>query len=221
VAAAQTDATFRRTAPLNMNQGVNLDTAVATASFPHQSHGYGVARKDRRRCMGRHPEHDLVVRLNVDATGIPSVGTPLVAGAGAIVRVDLQNPGGTLIPGKAPRGIAINKAGTRAFVSNFVSRSVSMLDLSNPDTPTVIATALSSALPAPGSGDEFAQLGAELFYTGRGPNIRMSAEGWGGCIVCHPNGRSDNITGCSMRVRARRSRSTACSIGRFPPTSAS
>src|SRR5207244_9563790 len=34
----------------------------------------------------------------------------------------------------------------------------------------------------------------ELFFTGRGPDTRMSQESWGGCIVCHPNGRSDNVT---------------------------
>jgi YVTN family beta-propeller protein len=194
VAAAQTDSTLRRTAPLNMNQGVNLDTAAQPRLFHTNPTAMAWRGKTGDDAWVVIQNTDLVVRLNVDANGIPSVGTPLVAGPGAIVRVDLQNPGGTLIPGKAPRGIAINKAGTRAFVSNFVSRSVSVLDLSNPETPSVIATALSSALPAPGSGDEFAQLGAELFYTGRGPNIRMSAEGWGGCIVCHPNGRSDNVT---------------------------
>jgi hypothetical protein len=194
VAAAQTDSTLRRTAPLNMNQGVNLDTAAQPRLFHTNPTAMAWRGKTGDDAWVVIQNTDLVVRLNVDANGIPSVGTPLVAGPGAIVRVDLQNPGGTLIPGKAPRGIAINKAGTRAFVSNFVSRSVSVLDLSNPETPAVIATALSSALPAPGSGDEFAQLGAELFYTGRGPNIRMSAEGWGGCIVCHPNGRSDNVT---------------------------
>src|SRR6185503_5989966 len=30
--------------------------------------------------------------------------------------------------------------------------------------------------------------------TGRGPQGRMSSESWGACIVCHPNGRSDNVT---------------------------
>ena len=197
VAAAQTDATLRRTAPLNMNQGVNLadfDPVTKPRLFHTNPTAMAWRGKTGDDAWVVIQNTDLVVRLNVDGTGIPSVGGPLVAGPGAIVRVDLQNPGGTLIPGKAPRGIAINKPGTRAFVSNFVSRSVSMLDLSDPDVPTVIATALSSALPAPGSADEFAQFGAELFYTGRGPNTRMSSEGWGGCIVCHPNGRSDNVT---------------------------
>src|SRR5439155_19028515 len=38
------------------------------------------------------------------------------------------------------------------------------------------------------------QLGGELFYSGRGPSSRMSSEGWGACVVCHPQGRSDNVT---------------------------
>src|SRR5258706_10102868 len=44
------------------------------------------------------------------------------------------------------------------------------------------------------SADATALLGQSLFFTGRGPQDRMSSEGWGGCIVCHPNGRSDNVT---------------------------
>lgn len=199
VNASQTG-TLVRTAPLNLNRGVNADSTFDPVQRPRLFHTNPTAMAWRG---GKGEDAwvviqntNLVVRLDVDTTGIPSVGAPPppTPGPGSIVRVDLENPGGTLIPGKAPRGIAIDKHGTRGFVSNFVSRSVSMLDLSNPDSPKVIATALSSALPAPGSNDEFAQLGAELFYTGRGPNTRMSSEGWGGCIVCHPNGRSDNVT---------------------------
>src|SRR5204863_4736552 len=87
-----------------------------------------------------------------------------------------------------------NSAGTRVFVSNFVSRSITAVDISSPTAPVVIGTALSSALPVAGSIEETAQVGAELFFTGRGPQGRMSSESWGGCVVCHPQGRSDNVT---------------------------
>jgi hypothetical protein len=90
--------------------------------------------------------------------------------------------------------VAINQAGTRAYVFNFVSRSVSTVDISNGTTPQIIRTAQSSALPAPGSTDEAALVGAALWFTGRGPQERMSSEGWGGCVTCHPEGRSDNVT---------------------------
>src|SRR5262249_14660956 len=123
-----------------------------------------------------------------------TVNNPLMAGPSTLVRVDLENPPAGLIAGQAPRGIALNAAGTRAFVSNFTSRSISVIDITVPTAPAVIGTALSTALPTPGSMDETVLLGAQLFHTGRGPQTRMSQESWGGCIVCHPNGRADGIT---------------------------
>jgi hypothetical protein len=42
--------------------------------------------------------------------------------------------------------------------------------------------------------EAIALLGAELFFTGRGPQGRMSQLSWGGCIVCHPGGRADGLT---------------------------
>src|SRR5207244_10257086 len=64
----------------------------------------------------------------------------------------------------------------------------------NPTSPVLVGTAPSALLPVPGTTDAAVQLGAELFFTGRGPQGRMSQEGWGGCIVCHPQGRADSIT---------------------------
>src|SRR5262249_11672131 len=85
-------------------------------------------------------------------------------------------------------------AGKRAFVYNFITRSLTMIDIGDPAAPVITSTIRATALPAPGTIDAVAQFGAELFFTGRGPEGRMSQESWGGCIVCHPNGRSDNVT---------------------------
>src|SRR5206468_3834327 len=112
---------------------------------------------------------DLIVRLTIDAAGIPTISAPLVAGPSSIVRVDLQATSGDQIAGKAPRGIVINAAGTRAYVNNFISRSITNVDIASPTAPTIVATSLSSRLPKPGTSDETAHLGAELFYSGRGP----------------------------------------------------
>ncbi len=194
ITAAQTDPTVRRTAPLNLNQGVNLATTpaprlfltnpVALAWRPNGSDAWAVIQNG-----------NLVVRLTVDANGIPSAGAPLVAGPSTIVRVDLQNPPAGLLVGKAPRGIVINDTGTRAYVYNFVSRSISNIDITNPAAPVIVGTVQASAPPAPGTIGFTAQLGAELFFTGRGPQERMSSESWGGCIVCHPfGGRADGVT---------------------------
>ncbi len=192
ITAAQTDPTVRRTAPLNINQGINLATTPAPRLFMTNPVAM-VWRPDGSDAWIAIQNSDVIVRLTVDAGGIPTVAAPLVAGPSPIVRVDLSNPPSG-IPGKAPQGIAINSSGTRAFVHNFVSRSISVVNISNPTAPVVAGTALSTALPAPGSMDATALLGAELFYSGRGPQDRMSSESWGGCVVCHPKGRSDNVT---------------------------
>src|SRR5207253_10366973 len=80
------------------------------------------------------------------------------------------------------------------YSNNFVSRSITTINISNPTAPVIIGTALASALPNAGTAEATAHLGEELFFSGRGPNSRMSSEAWGACVVCHPKGRSDNIT---------------------------
>jgi YVTN family beta-propeller protein len=193
VTAAQTDANVRRTAPLNLNQGINLGTTPAPRLF--LTNPVAMAwRPDGSDAWIVIQNTDLVVRATIDANGIPTVNNPLVAGPSTLVRVDLQAVTGNQLAGKAPRGIAINAAGTRAYVSNFVTRSVTVIDISNGMAPAIVGTAQSAQLPVPGSQQATVQLGAELFFTGRGPQTRMSSEGWGGCIICHPNGRADGIT---------------------------
>src|SRR5262249_52524257 len=177
--AAQSDPSVRRTAPLNMNQGVNLATSPAPTLF--FTNPVGMAwRPDGSDAWVVIQNSDLVVRLTVDGNGIPTVGAPLVAGPSSIVRVDLESVNAGQIAGKAPQGIVTNPAGTLAFVSNFISRSVTTIDISNPLAPVIIDTASSTALPAPGTAAATVHLGAELFFTGRGPDGRMSNASWGG-----------------------------------------
>jgi hypothetical protein len=71
---------------------------------------------------------------------------------------------------------------------------VTTIDISNPTSPAIIDTDQSADLPLPNTAAATAHLGAELFYTGRGPQGAMSQESWGGCITCHPNGRTDTVT---------------------------
>jgi|GEM_PF-3579347 len=193
VSAAQSGAGTRQTAPLNLNQGVNLATTPAPRLF--MTNPVAMAwRPDGNDAWVVIQNSDLVTRLTIDGAGVPTISAPLIAGPSSIVRVDLQAVTGGLIAGKAPRGIAIRGDGTRAYVSNFVSRSISVLDISNPTNPAIVGSALSTPPPRPGSVEEFTQLGAELFFTGRGPQGRMSSESWGACVLCHPNGRSDGVT---------------------------
>src|SRR5204863_3136126 len=101
---------------------------------------------------------------------------------------------------KNPQGIAINSLGTRAYVANFVSRNVAVVDLAS---DAVVAVVPSSDLPAPGSGGETHLVGAEMFFSSRGnfdaiPGTnslrdRLSSEGWQSCASCHFKGLTDGV----------------------------
>jgi hypothetical protein len=105
--------------------------------------------------------------------------------------------------GKNPRGIVVNSTDTRAYVMDFVSREVTVIDLTRvPEL--VIATLRSANLPQPGTLDDMIHIGKELYHTsigefdppapGRPPIVgRMSRNGWGACSTCHPFGWSDNV----------------------------
>lgn len=103
--------------------------------------------------------------------------------------------------GKNPQGIAITSNGRKAFVMNFVSRNVSVVDL-NQDR--VVATVRTDSLPPPGSQAEKNLVGAEQFFSSRGhydkpPGLtvsvdeRLSSEGWQGCASCHFKGLTDGV----------------------------
>ena len=119
--------------------------------------------------------------------------------------IDLNDPDNPLTAGanagKNPLGIVINDAGTRAYTMNFVSRNVSVINLT---TDAVIKTIKTDDLPAPGSPAEVAQVGAEVFFSSRGnfdrpagttvaTQERLSSEGWQNCASCHFQGITDSL----------------------------
>jgi YVTN family beta-propeller protein len=144
---------------------------------------------------------DRIVRVVLAADGTPSINAPT-----ALL------PPGTLsdiirIPvGKNPQGIVINSTDTRAYVMNYISREVSIVDISG-DDPThyhQLKKIAVASLPAAGTQAAIIHLGHELFNTSIGPpgNLdtskrpagRMSDTGWGNCYNCHPDGRTDGVT---------------------------
>ena len=143
---------------------------------------------------------DLLVKLNVAADGSVS----FTGDSNTTRYIDLNDPTNSLTSGlnagKNPQGIAINSTGTVAYVANFVSRNVSVVDLT---TDTVIATVQTSDLPAPGSQGETNLVGAEVFFSSRGnfdsiPGTnslrdRLSTAGWQSCASCHFKGLSDSV----------------------------
>jgi YVTN family beta-propeller protein len=144
---------------------------------------------------------DLVVKVNVDGSG----KLTNTVDADTTRYIDLNDPANPATAGtnagKFPQGIVINRKGTRAYVTNFVSRNISVIDLTQDRVINVIRTA---PLPAPGSPEEVVTAGAEIFFSSRGlfnrpagttvsTSERLSSEGWQSCSSCHFEGLTDSI----------------------------
>src|SRR6185503_5714410 len=84
---------------------------------------------------------NVLVKVTVDAV----TGAPAVALDPTDVARVLEVP-----VGKNPRGIVVNPADTRAYVMNYVSRDVTVIDLTGPKEAPM-ATIASAPLPAPGT----------------------------------------------------------------------
>ncbi|HEX8856735.1 MAG TPA: beta-propeller fold lactonase family protein, partial [Thermoleophilaceae bacterium] len=144
---------------------------------------------------------DLLVKVNVNASGALSfTGGPMTTRY-----IDLNNPADGATSGdnagKNPQGIVINAKGTRAYVNNFVSRNVSVIDTRN---DRVIRTIRVAPLPPGGSMEELVAVGAEMFFSSRGnfnrppgttvsTSERLSSDAWQSCSSCHFKGLTDSV----------------------------
>lgn len=177
---------------INLNRGINFESAGPNkvffavpwhVAFAHRSDtGYVVSASS-----------NLVVKVDLDGDGSPTIHAPLAAGdPGAVVRIFV---------GQNPKGIAIDSRDRRAYVTNEVSKDVSVIDLA---AHTVIATVRSVDLPAAGSDAANLLIGKALFQSSTGVNLpelgdlgvtpaRLSNEGWSSCAACHPFGLTDNV----------------------------
>jgi YVTN family beta-propeller protein len=117
----------------------------------------------------------------------------VLAGSDAVMGIDVSVPEqakllGFWQTGKNPRGIVINKDGTRAYVMNNLSRDVSVLDLTDTSNRSVIAT-----IPVTTETLEPDLLrGKILFNNANDP--RLSHLGWMSCASCHHDGGVDGTT---------------------------
>jgi len=132
---------------------------------------------------------DVLVKVTIDDNGVPNVvTTPAEGDTTQVALIDV---------GKNPRGVVVNNADTRAYVMNYISKDVSVIDLTaSPEAE--IARIQSADLPAAGSDGEKFLLGNQLFNSSRGEfdegvAERMSNEGWQACSSCHPDGLTDGV----------------------------
>jgi uncharacterized protein (TIGR03437 family) len=137
---------------------------------------------------------NIVVKLKID----PTTGAATVQSDPTDTTRVLEIP-----TGKNPRGIVVAASDKTAYVMNYVSRDVSVIDLTG-SVEKVTATLQSESLPAAGTAADKVLVGKELYFTSIGefdqpaagqPAItgRMSQQGWGACSTCHPFGLSDNV----------------------------
>ncbi|EDY22356.1 PKD domain containing protein [Chthoniobacter flavus Ellin428] len=99
-----------------------------------------------------------------------------------------------IVVASAPSGLTIKPDGTRLYVHNFLSRTVTTLDI------TGLVNATSSAMIDLGQTTLIATekltatvlAGKKIFYNADDP--RMSAEGYISCATCHLDGGSDGRT---------------------------
>jgi len=98
---------------------------------------------------------------------------------------------GTMNTGLAPQGMTFNDDATKLFVLNFMSRSVSVFDISN----WISATSNTGTLVAEVStvANELLSTnvlqGKQIFYNAADP--RMSRQGYISCASCHLDGQHD------------------------------
>jgi YVTN family beta-propeller protein len=144
---------------------------------------------------------DLLVKVNIAADGTLS----FTGGPKTTRFIDLNDPTDPATSGdnagKNPQGIVITDDGETAYVANFVSRNISIVNLLTDKVSKVIRT---TALPAPGSKQEKTLVGAEMFFSSRGhfnkpPGTTISVDnrlaqiGWQACSSCHFKGLTDSI----------------------------
>ncbi len=197
---------------LNMNVGVNFEPPGKRL---FNTNPFAVAfKRSAPEGFVALAATDRLLRVTLGADGRPTINPPANAqDAGNIVRIELKDGNEIvqpdpdyLIGGKNPRGVVLNSKDTRAYVMNFGSRDIAVVDIAGPDPRLykTIARIPSADLPAAGSVEAITQRGKLLFNSALGPTGdadnskapagRLSDFGWGSCYSCHVNGTNDSVT---------------------------
>ena len=199
-------------ATLNMNVGVPFE-AVGTRLFNTNPFFVAFKRSSPEGFVALAAS-DRLLRVTLNDQGLPTINPPANAGdPGGIVRIELKDPVEIVQPdpddtigGKNPRGLVINSTDTRAYVMDFLTRDIAVVDISGADPAQykTLARIQSAALPADGTQDAIVLRGKRLFNSAIGPEGtaenatrpagRLSDFGWGTCYSCHPQGLTDTVT---------------------------
>ena len=188
------DTTTRKDAGKTINMHSAVDAQTATPKrFITQPWAIALKHKTDEGYVVSAASN-IVVKVKFD----PATGAATVQNEPADATRVLQ-----INTGKNPRGIVITSTDQTAYVMNYVSRDVSVIDLTGA-VEKVTTTIRSASLPVLGSQEDKIHVGKELYHTSIGefdPAVaggaaitgRMSNNGWGSCGACHPHGLTDNV----------------------------
>ncbi len=114
----------------------------------------------------------------------------VLGGSDLIEAVDVSHPGqprlvGFLPTGRNPRGLALSPDGHWAYVMNYLSRSLTILDLN--------AFSVIKEIPVTGETLPTEVLYGKIYFN-NASNPRLSQGSWVSCASCHPDGGSDGVT---------------------------
>ena len=175
------------------NGTINLQASVKVATSPAKlffANPWAVAFKHgANEGYVVSEASDVLVKINLDGGGVPSpVSVPADNNTNKVLSIPV---------GQTPRGIVINNADSRAYVMNYTSKDVSVVDLTK-QPEAEMARLQSANLPPAGSDAEKFLIGNYLFNSSvgkfdEGVSGRMSAQGWQACASCHPDGLSDGV----------------------------
>ena len=133
--------------------------------------------------------HPSAVALTLDA----STAYIALAGSNVVMGVDLADPAdpkliGFWPTGSNPRGMVVSHDGSRAYVMNYLSRDVSVLDL----TDRAARREVTRVRVVDETLEDELLLGKVLFHNASSP--RVSQLGWIACATCHLGSGSDGTT---------------------------
>ncbi len=160
------------------NGTINLQAAVKAQTSPQKlffANPWAVAFKhgsDEGYVVSEGS--DVLVKIKLDGAGVPSaVSVPADNNTTRVLSIPV---------GQTPRGLVINNADTRAYVMNYISKDVSVVDLTK-QPEAEMARLPSANPPAAGSDAEKFLIGNYLFNTSvgtfdEGVSGRMSSQGW-------------------------------------------
>jgi len=114
----------------------------------------------------------------------------VLAGSDLVEVIDISTPEQPRLEkfvavGMNPRGMAINSTGTEGYVLNYLSRSVSVLDLTSLAVTAESTTTAETLAPA-------ILRGKILFHNAGNPQLSQGS--WISCASCHPDGGTDSVT---------------------------